>query len=60
MAAYEEKTLRKVKKKQSVWWRYIDNIFFGNIVKNLSIKLIYFIQESNLRQIGEKYFLSIF
>ena len=35
MAALEEKILSKVKKKPSVWWRDIDNIFlFGNIVKN--------------------------
>ena len=28
MAALEEKILSKVKKKPSVWWRYIDDIFF--------------------------------
>ena len=28
MAALEEKTLNKVKKKPNVWWRYIDDIFF--------------------------------
>ena len=28
MAALEGKILSKVKKKPSVWWRYIDNIFF--------------------------------
>ena len=28
MAVLEEKILRKVKKKPSVWWRYTDDIFF--------------------------------
>ena len=28
MAALEEKILSNVKKKPSVWWRYIDDIFF--------------------------------
>ena len=28
MAALEEEILRKVRKKPSVWWRYIDDIFF--------------------------------
>ena len=28
MAALEEKILSKVKKKPSVWWRYIDDTFF--------------------------------
>ena len=28
MTALEEKILSKVKKKPSVWWRYIDDIFF--------------------------------
>ena len=28
MAALEEKILSEVKKKPSVWWRYIDDIFF--------------------------------
>ena len=28
MAVLEEKTLSEVKKKPSVWWRYIDDIFF--------------------------------
>ena len=28
MAALEEKILSKVKKKLSVWWKYIDDIFF--------------------------------
>ena len=59
MAALEEKILGKVKKKPSVWWRYIDDIFlFGNMVKNLfknlSVRLIHFIRLSNLRQTGQK------
>ena len=28
MAAWKEKILSKIKKKPSVWWRYIDDIFF--------------------------------
>ena len=28
VAALEEKILNKVKEKENVWWRYIDDIFF--------------------------------
>ena len=45
MAALEEKILSKVKKKQSVWWRYIDDIFF--IWKHGEEPLKEFINEIN-------------
>ena len=59
MVALEEKTLGKVKKKPSVWWRYIDNMFFiwehgEDLLKNLPMRLIHFIHLSNLRQTGQK------
>ena len=59
MAVLEKKILSKVKKKPSAWWRYIDDIFFiwnmmKNLLKNLSMRLINFIQLSYLRQTGQK------
>ena len=59
MVALEEKVLSKVKKKPSVWWRYVNDIFFiwehvKNLLKNLSVRTIHSIQLSTLRQIGQK------
>ena len=45
MAALEEKILSKVKKKPSVWWRYIDDIFF--IWEHVEESLQEFINEIN-------------
>ena len=45
MAALEEKILSQVKKKPSVWWRYIDDIFF--IWKHGEESLKVFINEIN-------------
>ena len=59
MVALEEKVLSKVKKKPSVWWRYVNDIFFiwehvKNLLKNLSVRTIHSIQLSTLRQTGQK------
>ena len=44
VAALEEKILNKVKEKENVWWRYIDDIFFiwEHGEKSLSMRLINF------------------
>ena len=59
MVALEEKVLSKAKKKPSVWWRYVNDIFFiwehvKNLLKNLSVRTIHSIRLSTLRQTGQK------
>ena len=41
MAALGEKILSKVKKKPSIWWRYIGNIFFSWEHGEESLKTIF-------------------
>ena len=59
MAALEEKILSKVKKKRVFGGAILTYFLFGNMVvknllNNLSMRLIHFIQLSNLRQTGQK------